>query len=195
MKTFGEPFEAPEWRVRMNPTTHGTTTGGRDVATQSKNLIGPDEGARLPVLDITHKVTAVSTAGSLIIEEWSLPTGQMIPPHTHAREDECSYVLEGDLTCYVGGEVLVAPQGSYVVKPRGVPHAFYNAGGETVRVMEILTPGDSFEGYFDAYEEIASRGLGSEEHREERSRLGERFGITWHDENIPKVRASFGIDR
>ena len=46
------------------------------------------------------------------------------------------------------------PAGSYVVKPRGVPHAFYNAGTETVRVMEILTPGRSFEGYFDEYEEI-----------------------------------------
>jgi quercetin dioxygenase-like cupin family protein len=172
---------------------HWTTTGGKDVAAQSKILFGPDEGARLPVLDITHKVTAGSTGGSLMIEEWSLPTGQMIPPHTHAREDECSYVLEGDLTCYVGGEIVVAPQGSYVVKPRGVPHAFYNAGGETVRVMEILTPGDSFEGYFDAYEEIVSRQMGDEEHRKERAELGKRYGITWHDENIPEVEALFGI--
>jgi quercetin dioxygenase-like cupin family protein len=163
------------------------------MAMQSKILFGPDEGARLPILDITHKVTAESTAGSLMIEEWSLPAGQMIPPHTHAREDECSYVLDGDLTCYVGGEVVVAPQGSYVVKPRGVPHAFYNAGGETVRVMEILTPGDNFEGYFDTYEEIVSRQIGDEEHRKERAEIGKRYGITWHDENIPEVEALFGI--
>src|SRR5215213_988908 len=26
------------------------------------------------------------------------PPGMMIPPHTHAREDECSFVLEGELT-------------------------------------------------------------------------------------------------
>jgi quercetin dioxygenase-like cupin family protein len=174
----------------------GELQGGNDVSLEENGvLIGPDEGAYLPVLDIMHKVTAEASGGSLKIEEWGLPSGEMIPPHTHAREDECSYVLEGELTCYVGGQVVVAPQGSYVVKPRGVPHAFYNAGAEVVRVMEILTPGDSFEGYFDAYEEIASRGLGDEEHREERSRLGERFGITWHDESIPEVKASFGIDR
>ena len=88
---------------------------------------------------------------------------------------------------------MVAPAGSYVVKPRGVPHAFFNGGTETVRVMEILTPGGSFEGYFDEYEEIASRNMGDEEHKKARAELGERYGITWHDAMIPEVEVSFGI--
>ncbi len=37
-------------------------------------------------------------------------------------------------------------------------------GAETVRVMEILTPGSAFEGYFDEYEEIVSRQTSDEEH-------------------------------
>jgi quercetin dioxygenase-like cupin family protein len=124
---------------------------------EGKTFVGPGEGARLPVLDITHKVTAEDLGGSLTVEEWGLPPGMMIPPHTHAREDECSYVLEGELTYYVGAEVAVAPKGSYVIKARGVPHAFYNAGPETVRVvMEVLTPG-GFDGYFDEYEDIVSK--------------------------------------
>jgi quercetin dioxygenase-like cupin family protein len=158
-------------------------------------LIRPEEGAHLPVLDITHKVTAEASGGSVMIEEWGLPPGEMIPPHTHAREDECSYLLEGELKCYVGGEVVLAPTGSYVVKPRGVPHAFYNAGIEKVRVMEILTPGDSFEGYFDAYEEIALQNMSHLEHQKTRAELGERYGITWHDEMISEVEARFGIGR
>ncbi len=60
--------------------------------------------------------------------------------------------------------------------------------------MEILTPGRAFEGYFDEYDKIASRKLRSEEHRRARAELGERYGITWHDERIPEVRALFGID-
>jgi quercetin dioxygenase-like cupin family protein len=129
-----------------------TTQGnGRTV------LVGPGEGARLPVLDIVHKVTAEDSGGSLTVEEWGLPPGVMIPPHTHAREDEVDFVLEGELTCYVGGEVVVAPVGSYVLKPRGVPHAFYNAGSETARVLGIVAPG-GLEGYFDEYEQIASTG-------------------------------------
>jgi quercetin dioxygenase-like cupin family protein len=115
---------------------------------KSKSLIGPDEGKFLPVLDIVHKVGAGTSGVAVTIEEWSLPSGQMIPPHTHAREDEVSFVLEGELTSDVGGEIVVAPAGSYVVKPRDVYHAFYNAGPETVRVMEILVPGSGFEGYF-----------------------------------------------
>jgi quercetin dioxygenase-like cupin family protein len=156
-------------------------------------LVGPDEGAYLPVLDIMHKVTAEASGGSRKIEEWGLPPGEMIPPHTHAREDECSFVLEGEMKCYVDGEVVLAQKGSYVIKPRGVPHAFYNTGAGNVRVMEILTPGSAFEGYFDEYEEIVSQHMSDEEHLRARAELGERYGITWHDERIPEVEASFGI--
>jgi mannose-6-phosphate isomerase-like protein (cupin superfamily) len=145
------------------------------------------------VLDIAHKVTAVASGGSIMIEEWGLPPGEMIPPHTHSREDECSFVLEGEMMCYVGGEIVLAKQGSCVIKPRGVSHAFYNSGAVTVRVMEILTPGGEFEGYFDEYEEIVSRQMSDEEHRRARADLGERYGKTWHDEYITEVEASFGI--
>ena len=160
---------------------------------KSKIYVAPDDGPHLPILDIVHKVTAEASGGSLLIEEWALAPGEMIPPHTHAREDECSYVLQGELTCYVGGELVLAPQRSYIVKPCGMPHAFYNAGAETVRVMEILTPGDGFEGYFDAYEEIVSQNIRGEEHRRARAELGERFRITWHVGIIPEVKARFGI--
>ncbi len=46
---------------------------------KSKIFIGPDEGAHLPVLDIVHKITAEDSGGSLTIEEWGLPPGQIIP--------------------------------------------------------------------------------------------------------------------
>jgi quercetin dioxygenase-like cupin family protein len=156
-------------------------------------LIPPEKGVHLSVLDITHKVTAATSGGSLVIDEWGLPPGQIIPPHTHTREDECSYVLEGELTCYVGGEVVLATAGSYIVKPRGVPHAFYNAGIRAVRVMEILTPGEAFEGYFDGYEVLASRSTSDDEHEEARSELGKRYGITWHNDMVSAVEACFGI--
>jgi quercetin dioxygenase-like cupin family protein len=164
------------------------------AAKKNKNIfIAPGEGAHLPVLDIVHKITADRSGGSLTVEEWGLPPGMMIPPHTHTREDECNFVLEGELTCDVGGELVVAP---YVLKPRGIPHALCNTSTEPVRVIEILTPG-GFESYFDEYEEIASKlasgEIDEEEHRRARAELGERYGVTWHDERIPEARARFGI--
>jgi quercetin dioxygenase-like cupin family protein len=168
------------------------------VATQEnkKIFVGPGEGAHLPILDIVHKITADRSGGSLTIEEWGLPPKMMIPPHTHTREDECNFVLKGELTCEVGGEIVVASAGSYVLKPRNVPHALCNTGSEPVWVVEILAPG-GFEGYFDEYEQIASKlasgEIGEEEHRMARVELGERYGVIWHDERIPETRARFGI--
>ncbi|MBA3423473.1 MAG: hypothetical protein ACR2HO_07365 [Rubrobacteraceae bacterium] len=59
--------------------------------------------------------------------------------------------------------------------------------------MEILAPGNRFGGYFDAYEEIVSSEMSEDQHRKARTELGERYGITWHDERIPEVEALFSI--
>jgi quercetin dioxygenase-like cupin family protein len=88
-----------------------------------KLLIGPGEGAYLPTLRITHKVTAEAFGGAFTSIEARLPPGEMIHPHTHSREDECNFVLEGELTFDIGGRVVVATVGSFVIKPRGIYHA------------------------------------------------------------------------
>jgi hypothetical protein len=93
---------------------------------------------------------------------------------------------------------VVASAHSYVLKPRGVPHAFYNAGSETVRILGIVVPG-GLEGYFDEYEKIASKlasgEMDEEEHLRARAELGERYGVSWHDERIPEAKARFGMGR
>ena len=161
-----------------------------------KIFFGPEEGMYLPVLDIVLKVPSESFSGALTIVEWGLRPGQMIPPHTHAREHECTFVLKGELTCDVGGEIVVAPVGSYVPKPRGVPHALCNTGTEPVWVIEVLTPG-GFERFFEEYEEIAaelaSGEMSENEYRRVRDELSGGYALSWHDELIPEVRARFGI--
>jgi quercetin dioxygenase-like cupin family protein len=142
-----------------------------------KLLIGPDEGAYLPTLRITHKVTAESFGGAFTSIEARLPPGEMIPPHTHTREDECNFVLEGELTFDIGGQIVVAPVGSFVIKPRGIYHAFCNAGTEVARFLEFHTPG-GFEDYYDEYEQIVRGEMDEEEERlRARSELGERYGV------------------
>jgi quercetin dioxygenase-like cupin family protein len=167
--------------------------GAQTVAANEKIFIGPQEGTHLSVLDITHKVTKESLGGAFTIIEVGLPPGQMIPPHTHAREDECAFVLEGELTFDVGGEIVLAPAGSFVLKPRGVYHAFCNTGTEPNRHLEIHAPGE-FEDYYDEYEWIVQSEMGEEELRKARAELGERYGVVWHEELIPEVRARFGLE-
>ena len=163
------------------------------MAANKKIFICPGEGAYLPVLDITHKVTAQSFGGAFTIIEVGLPPGEMIPPHTHAREDECAFVLEGELTFDVGGEIVLAPEGSFVLKPRGVYHAFCNTSAKPNRHLEIHAPGE-FEDYYDEYERLVENAMGEEERTKARAKLGERYGVTWHEELIPEVRARFGLE-
>jgi uncharacterized cupin superfamily protein len=56
-------------------------------------------------------------------------------------------VLEGRVGVQLGDDNLVAGPGDLVVKPRGVPHAFWNAGDEPARVLEMISPA-GFEDYF-----------------------------------------------
>jgi len=162
------------------------------VANEKKYLIGPDEGAHLPILDITHEVTAEDLGSAYTIIEAGLPPGAMIPPHTHTREDECNFVLEGELTFDIGGEIVVAQAGSFVVKLRGVYHAFCNTGAGPNRHLEIHSPGE-VENYYDEYERIVERVMSEDERRKARVELGERCGVSWHDELIPEIRARFGL--
>jgi quercetin dioxygenase-like cupin family protein len=60
------------------------------------------------------------------------------PPHVHHRHAESFYVVEGELAFSAGGREFVAPAGSWVQVPPGVPHSFEVA--ETARFLELHTP-------------------------------------------------------
>jgi quercetin dioxygenase-like cupin family protein len=62
------------------------------------------------------------------------------PMHIHSREDEAWYVLDGQMTFHVDGQVLVATAGSFAFAPRGLAHAF-TVDVEPTRVLVIATPG------------------------------------------------------
>lgn len=94
------------------------------------------------------KVPTEATGGSVSIVEHTLRPGLLgAPPHRHTREDETSYVLEGELTVQIGDETTTVRAGEMIVKPRGIHHAFWNAGSETLRFVEVISPG-GFERYF-----------------------------------------------
>lgn len=52
------------------------------------------------------------------------PEGSGPPIHVHHREDEWFYVIEGELTFWVGGRIIKAPTGAFVYGPRDIPHTF-----------------------------------------------------------------------
>ncbi len=87
----------------------------------------------------TIKAAAESTDGRVAVLEFLWPQGGGSPLHVHRNEDEWFYIIEGELTLWVGGEVIVAPAGSFVYGPRDVPHTFLVTSTEA-RFLMVTEP-------------------------------------------------------
>ena len=61
--------------------------------------------------------------------------GQSTVMHTHPREEEAIFVLEGTATMSIGGEEVVVPAGAIVKFPNDVPHDVRNLGPERCVIM------------------------------------------------------------
>ena len=113
-------------------------------------LLSPneDETVWLRKLGIRFMIGGEQTEGNFSLVEHPIkPRALAAPMHTHKHEDEYTYVLEGEIGVQIGEEVRVARPGDLVFKPRGVPHAFWNATDTMARALEIISPA-GFERYF-----------------------------------------------
>jgi quercetin dioxygenase-like cupin family protein len=120
------------------------------VNQRARRVLSPDEGETvwLRKLGIRFMIRGEGTQGNFALVEHPIgPRALAAPMHTHEREDEYTYVLEGEIGVQIGEEVLVAQPGDLVFKPRGVPHAFWNSADEPARALEIISPA-GFERYF-----------------------------------------------
>jgi len=127
--------------------------------TRSRYLVGPGQGAvgTFPGgVGTVSKIDGELTGGTLAIVEHPVPVGVAAPPHTHTKEDELSYVLEGTITVWIGDEQFEAPAGSYVYKPRNIEHAFWNPGPNPARLLEIIWPA-GLEKFFRQMADLVAR--------------------------------------
>ena len=142
-------------------------------------------------LGVVYKVTGAATGGAFAIVEHPLRPGALAgPPHTHAHEDEFSYVLEGRVGFLVGEEAFEADEGAYVAKPRGLAHTFWNAGAAPARIMEMIAPG-GFERYFEELAAILA--VGPEPDIGRITALAGRYGLTLHMERLAEISQTHGV--
>lgn len=154
-------------------------------------LPGQGKAVALGGIGVIFKVYGEETGGRLAIVEHPLEPGTLVPPHTHAGEDELSYVLEGEFGVRVGDRVLEAGPGSYVFKPRGIPHTFWNAGPAPARLIELITPA-GFEHFFE--EMAALFPAGGLPDFEQVVKLGRRYNHSFGpDEWIPELAAKYHL--
>ena len=126
--------------------------------TISARVLGPGDGevAGTPGFRTDRfMVDGADTGSRLSVVEHTLGPHVLAGPlHFHTREDEFSYVLEGRLGALLGDQEVVAGPGDLVFKPRGQWHTFWNAGEETTRILELITPA----GLEDLFRELGALG-------------------------------------
>jgi len=130
------------------------------------------------------------TGGPAFVVHDLAPRALGSPVHTHTREDEWSFVLTGRVGVQVADSSSVADPGDLVLKPRGVPHAFWNAGDDPARLLEVITPG-GFEDYFSALAEVLAA-----DGPPDLTRLVEvarRFGLDIDPGSIPRLVETHGL--
>ena len=123
-------------------------------------VVQPGEGlvqSFTPGRFLTMKLLGGDTADSVMLFEETAPPGTKSWYHLHRDSDEIAYVLSGEVTFLIGGEVTVGGAGGCAFMPRGVPHAWRSIGLETARVLFLYTP-------------AKAGGFIEEQHRSERTR-------------------------
>ena len=159
--------------------------------------IGPDDGetADLYGAAIRFLLRGAQTGGGLgLVEVPIAPRALGAEAHTHTREDEWSFVLEGEVGFLLGETELVARAGDLVPKPRNLRHAFWNAGDAPARVLEIITPA-GFETFFDEAAAVAAEHPDPEDEAAfpKWQRLFDAYGVEWEPETIAQLIERHGL--
>jgi quercetin dioxygenase-like cupin family protein len=85
------------------------------------------------------KLVGEQSGGDWAVVEWRVRAGDEPPIHTHTREDETVYVLDGAITAFVGDQRIDVDAGSYAALPKDVPHGLSVRGNEA-RLLITLEP-------------------------------------------------------
>jgi mannose-6-phosphate isomerase-like protein (cupin superfamily) len=111
----------------------------------------PAEGPTIAVVGDVYRFLAVGedTGGKYALWEATVPPGGGPPPHVHSREEEGFYVLEGEITLFIGDERLLLRAGMFANMPVGTPHTFKNEGGNPARMLISIAPAGLEKMFFE----------------------------------------------
>jgi mannose-6-phosphate isomerase-like protein (cupin superfamily) len=162
-------------------------------AAQGPRKLGPDDGkfVDLGPLGVRFMAWMEETGGGLSVVEHPIPPRTLAAPlHRHSREDEYSYVIEGEIGALLGDDTVHASRGDFVFKPREQWHTFWNPGDTQARLLEIIVPG-GFEHYFD---ELAALQERPDFDPSILAEVAARYGLEVDPEGTARVCAEHGLE-
>lgn len=128
---------------------------------------------------------ASETGGAYSLVKMDIRPGGGPPPHTHLKEDEGFFVLQGRFEIFVGKDKpITLGTWGHAFGPRCVQHYFRNVGHEWGQILLTLTPG-GLEKYFQELDQArADPGLNL---LELETAIDQRYGIVGIDRYAKKI--------
>jgi quercetin dioxygenase-like cupin family protein len=136
--------------------------------------VAAGEPINIGQLSIQYLIDGAGAGGMGIFELTVPPDSQVPPPHSHTRNEECVYVLEGMLRYSVDGVVRDLKPGEWMFTPRGSVHHFSTPHNGIARALIVLTP-DVGAQYFRDVRAIVN--AGGPPDREKLSDVMSRYGL------------------
>lgn len=147
-------------------------------------LVLPGEGKMIDNVQIA--ISSEDTSGHFSAMKVTLAPYQLLAPHSHDREDQAVYVISGELEFEVGGSDglrFTVSAGSFVRKPAGIEHSFWNAAGAPCEYIE-LSAGERFQQMVEATEQgTLKAAIGSEK----------KYGVTVNAKRVPGMLVRHGL--
>jgi quercetin dioxygenase-like cupin family protein len=163
-----------------------------EMATAKPRVLGPTDGKAgfLGSIGVRFMIDGEEAGGGFSLVEHPMPPRALAAPlHRHNREDEYSFVLEGQVGALLGDEVLIGGPGDLIFKPRGQWHTFWNAGDEPARILEIISPA-GFERFFD---ELVDLGGVAQADPQTMAELCSRYELEMDPTSVPGLVERFGV--
>jgi quercetin dioxygenase-like cupin family protein len=111
----------------------------------------PGEGRTIAVVGDVYRflATGEDTNGRYAMWEAIVPPGGGPPPHVHSREEEGFYILEGEITLFIGDQRLIASPGMFANMSVGTLHSFKNETDQPARMLISVAPAGLEKMFFE----------------------------------------------
>jgi len=162
------------------------------METVAAKVVGPRDGRAgfLGSIGVRFMIDGEEAGDRFSLVEHPLSARALAAPlHRHAREDEYSYVVEGQVGALLGEEVVIGGPGDLIFKPRNQWHTFWNAGDQPARLLEIISPA-GFERFFA---ELVELGGVAQAEPQTLADLCARYELQMNPDSVPGLIQRFDL--
>lgn len=107
--------------------------------TLSAGTTGKEALIWLGELAIIHATGKETNGRYAMIELYATKEGEA-PWHVHHHEDEGFYIIDGEMTFYIGDKVVKGRPGDFIFAPKDIPHMYTVDTPRHARVMMTFSP-------------------------------------------------------